>query len=89
MGEIIVSSSKPGKPLGKITYRDLNWPLKERNIYLGRWREENNLQGWWAKQGRSGERVSRGIVGEVSMVFGTKYSEPIRPVQRIYMFQIL
>lgn len=42
-----------------------------------------------AKQASSGERGSKGIVGEISMVFGGKCSEPIRLAPRIFMLQIL
>lgn len=70
-----------------IKYEYLNWPLKERNIWLDR--EESMFVGLVGKARVSGERVSRGTGGERSMVFGTKYSEVMRSAQKIYMLQIL
>lgn len=42
-----------------------------------------------AKQGSSRRRVSKSFVAEISVVFGGKYSKPIRLAQKIYMLQIL
>ena len=56
---------------------------------MTRQREGSMFSGLRGKARYSGERVSRGIGGERSVVFATKYSEPVRPVQRIYMLHIL
>lgn len=48
------------------------------------------FQGWWAEQDGSVGGVSKGIVGEISVVSeGNPCSEPIRLTQRVYILRVL